>query len=169
VLGILLVSVFSITIETSAFIGDTETDYSVQGETHQALARMTEILRKSGWNQAGGVSYPRVLAGGKELEFRVLRDLDGNGFPFDAATGELEWGAKVYRIRLDGGNNLRVFDAAGPVWHLGRYVESVSFATHNEDSSLQIREIAVNIQTRKLTKRGEPLSFALAGSIDMRN
>jgi len=169
VLGILLVSVFSITIETYAFIGDTDVDHSAQTEANQALTRMTEILRKSGWNSAGGVNYPRVTGGGQELEFRVLRDLDGNGYPFDAATGELEWGAKVYRIRVDSSGSLRVFDGATPVWHLARYVDDVDFTTYIEDNTLQLKEIGVFLKTRKLTKRGDPIEFSIAGTIDMRN
>ncbi len=169
ILGILLVSVFSITIETYAYIADTEVDYSTQAEANQALDRMSEILRKCGWNSAGGLNYPRVTGGGTELQFRVLRDLDGNGFPYSATTGELEWGPMVYTIRQDGGGNLRVFNNTGPVWHLARYVNSISFATYNENPALHLREVQVTLQTRKMTKGGAPIDFSLVGTVDMRN
>jgi prepilin-type N-terminal cleavage/methylation domain-containing protein len=169
VLGILLVSVFSITVETYAFIGNTDIDFTAQNEANQGFSRMTEILRKSGWNTAGATSYPRVLNGGNDLEFRTLKDLDGNGYGFAKATGELEWGPNVYRIRLDGAGNLRVFLGADPVWHLARYVTRVTFTTYLQDPTLQINEIGVTLQARKLTRRGDPIDFSISGSIDMRN
>src|SRR2546422_657548 len=127
VLAILLTSVFSITVETYAFIGDTDVDYAAQNEANTAFERMTEILRKSGWSTAGGVSYPLVAAAGKELQFRVLRDLDGNGIPTNATTGDLEWGPTVYRIFRDAVGNLRVYNGATPVWHLCRYSTSITY------------------------------------------
>lgn len=169
VLGILLVSVFSITIETYAFIGDTEVDFAAQSEANQAFSRMTEILRKSGRNTAGGATFPRLANLGTELEFRVLRDLDGNGFPYSASTGQREWGPTVYRIRRDVGGNLRVFDGQTPVWHLCRYAVQVNFTTNLQDPTLQLNEIGVTLRTRKVTKRNEPIEFTLTGTIDMRN
>ncbi len=171
ILGILLTSVLSITVETYAFLGDTDVDYSVQAEANQALERTTEILRKCGWNTSAGpaVEYPRVTTGGTQVEFRVLRDLDANGYPFDDVTGDLEWGVTVYTIRRDTAGTLRVFNGATSVWHLGRFVESVDFATVKEDATLQQKEIRLIVRTRRLTKRGDPINFTLSGSVDMRN
>jgi prepilin-type N-terminal cleavage/methylation domain-containing protein len=169
ILGVLLVSVFSIAGETYSYIADTDVDYAAQNEANLALSRMTELLRKSGWSTLSGVSYPRPIAGGAELEFRVIRDLDGNGVPLSAATGEIEWGPKVYRIRRDANGNLRVYDGATPVWHLGRYVTSVSFATYAQDLSLQAKELSVALETRKVTRQGNPIDYSLSASIDMRN
>jgi prepilin-type N-terminal cleavage/methylation domain-containing protein len=169
ILSLLLGSVFSITFETCSFLGDNEVDSGAQAEATQAFDRMTEILRKCGWNTAAGTTYPRAIGGGSGLEFRVLRDLDGNGYSFSAATGEPEYGAKVYSIHLDGAGNLGVYDGATPVWHLARRVQTVSFATYLEDPSLQMKEIRVSVLARKMTKRGEPIDFQLVGSIGMRN
>ncbi len=171
VLGTLLVSVLSITIETFGLVGDIDVDDSLKTEGQQAFDRIAELLRKTGWNTAAalGLEYPRVIAGGKRLEFRVLRDLDSNGFPFDAVTGDLEWGVTVYTIRLDADGTLRVYSGLTPVWHLGRFVDSVDFATIKEDASLQQNEIRVIIRTLRTTKKGDPLSFTLSGSVDMRN
>src|SRR5262245_35212577 len=125
VLGIILASVFSIAVDTYSFVADNEVDFSAQNEANQAFSRLAEILRKSGWNTSGGITYPRVMAGGAELEFRVLRDLDGNGYPFDAVTGGLEWGPVVYSIRADAGGTLSVYDGQDSIWHLARYVNQV--------------------------------------------
>ncbi len=168
-LGIIITSVLSIALETYAFAGDNEADLSVQAEANQAFERMTEVLRKCGWSTLAGISYPRVWAGGAELEFRVLRDLDGNGYPFSAATGELEYSPAVYRMAVDPNGNFRVYSGGQPVWHLCRGVRSVSFATYLQDNTLQMREIRINLQTRKMSRRGDPIDFSLSGCIDMRN
>jgi len=169
VLGILVVSVFSITIETYAYIGHTDVDYAAQAEATQSLARMTEILRKCGRSTLAGVEYPRITGGGSELEFRILKDLDGNGYPFSAATGEPEWGTTIYSVRIDGGGNLRVFNGTNPVWHLCRHADQITFSTYRNDPLLQLNEIGVTLRTRKFTQRGEPIDFTISGTIDMRN
>jgi prepilin-type N-terminal cleavage/methylation domain-containing protein len=169
VIAILLASVFSIIHETYAFIGSVEADFGVQDEANQSFQRMTEVLRKCGWSTLAGVDYPRVTNGGAELEFRVLRDLDGNGYPFDAATGALEFSPVVYRIRVDGNGNLRVYNGAVPVWHLCRYVDSIQFQTVYQDPALQMKEIRITIRTRKMDRRGDPVEYSLIGSINMRN
>jgi prepilin-type N-terminal cleavage/methylation domain-containing protein len=169
VLCLLFGTIFSIVHETFNAIGDNEADVSAQAEANAAFERLTEVLRESGWNVGAGVTYPRVLAGGSELEFRVLKDLDGNGYPFSESTGELEFGPKVYRIRSDGSGNLRIFDGATPVLHLCRGVRALTFATYLQDPTLQMREIRVNVETRKTGRRGDFFDSAAAGSIDMRN
>jgi len=169
VISILLASVFSIIHETFTFIGNVDADFGVQDEANQSFHRMTEILRKCGWSTLAGVDYPNVTNGGSELEFRVLRDLDGNGYPFNATTGALEFSPVVYRIRQDASGNLRVFNGAVPVWHISRNVDSIAFQTYIQDGSLQMKEIRTTIHTRKLDRRGVPVEFSLIGSINMRN
>jgi prepilin-type N-terminal cleavage/methylation domain-containing protein len=169
VLGVLLVSAFSIAVETYAYVADTDVDYAAQGEATQAFTRLTEILRKTGWNTVGGVTCPQVLAGGSQFQFRVMRDLDGNGYAFADKTGDREWGPKIYAVRLDAQGNLRIFDGTTPVWHLARYTTSIAFATYLQDPTLGIQEIRVTVQTRKFTRRGNPLDYSLSGTIDMRN
>jgi hypothetical protein len=116
------------------------------------------------------VNYPRVIGGGKVLQFRMLRDLDGNGYAYSQATGLLEWSPQVYSIQVDAKGDLRVFDAAlNPLWHLCRHVQNLSFETHVENGALQLKEIRVNLGTRKANKRGESFEFSILGSIVMRN
>ena len=169
VLGILLVSAFSIAVETYSYVADTDVDYSAQNEATQAFTRLTELIRKTGWNTIGTVTCPQVVSGGNEFLFRVMRDLDGNGYAFSGTTGDKEWGLKIYSVRRDTSGNLRIYDGLTPVWHLGRYASSINFATYLQDPTLGMQEVRVTIQTRKFTRRGFPIDFSLSGSIDMRN
>ena len=153
--GMLLVSVFTIAFETYAYLAGADVQYAAENEASQTLSRMTELLRKSGWSTLAGVTYPRAVAGGAELEFRVRKDLG--------------WSPKVYRIRRDANDNLRVYDGESPIWHLGRHVTSITFATHHEDVTLAERELGVALQTQRLTPKGDPIGCSLSGSIDMRN
>lgn len=156
VFSILLVSVFSIAVETSNFIGDTDVDHSVRTEVGRVYGRLSEVLRKSGWNELGAVEYPRVTKGGKELEFRLLRDLDGNGHAFDSSTGQLEWSPTIYSVRLDGTTGvLAVYDDQDQVFLLGRHIEDVDFATYIQDNSLHLKEIQVSITASRTTRRGD--------------
>ena len=124
--------------------------FQLQAEADQALGRMGEALRKCGWSRQAGIDYPKVTAGG--LSFRVLQDLDGNGYPFDAGSG-----------------NLRIYDGGRVVWHLARYVDGVEFSTFNEDFSLQYREIRVTLRLRMQDRRGDPVVLTESSSIFMRN
>jgi len=170
VLSIMITSMFSIAVQSYAFIGDNEADFGAQNEATQAFERMTEILRKCGWNtSADHVTYPRVLNQGKELQFRVLSDLDGNGYAFKEGTGELEWSSTIYRIVMDGKGSLRVFAGDDPIWHLCRHIRNVNFETYLQNNSLQMREISVSVETERMTRRSRPVSFTLSGTIDMRN
>src|ERR1041385_6908806 len=131
-------SMLSITFETYASIGDVEADFSAQTETNLAYDRLAEVLRKSGPSSLAGVDYPRVTAGGNELEFRVLRDLDGNGYAFSATTGEAEWSPDVYRVARDPDGTLRVYRGNVPVWHIARHIQAVSFQTYLQDPALEV-------------------------------
>lgn len=169
-LTVLVVSVLAIATETSVFVSDTETDYSVQAEANRAYTRMAEVLRKSGWNTAGGITYPRVISAGAALEFRGLRDLDGNGHAFNATTGELEWSPLVFTIRLDESTNtLGIYSGTQLVRTLGRHIQRVGFATYLQNNTLHLKEIQVTIETERSTRRGDPLTYASTSSIYMRN
>jgi hypothetical protein len=146
-----------------------EADYRVQHESNRAFRRLAEVIRKSGWNTDAGVTYPLVGAGGTELSFRLVRDLDGNGYPFDAATGELEWGAMVHTVRLDN-QMLVVMDTNDEILMvLGRDIQAVSFATFLQDNSLHLNEVQVVIQAQRSSPQGDPIEFTARGSIHLRN
>ena len=167
---LLVGSVLSIAVETSNFIGDTDVDYSVQTEVNRSQLRLAEVLRKSGPNSVSGTSYPVVINSGSELQFRLLTDLDGNGHPFDATTGQLEWGGTVYSIRLDAPTRtLSIYNGPNPVRVLGRFVDSVSFATYIEDNTLQLKEVRVSIAASKQLKSGQTVQHASTFNVFMRN
>lgn len=171
VMSTLMVSVLSIATDMTIFSRNADAQSGVQADADQAFTRLTEILRKSGWSELGGTDYPRVISGGTELEFRILRDVDGNGYGFNASTGELEWGNEVYRVARDASTNtLYVYAPDGtPAWHLARHVTLVDFATYKQDSTLNIKEISVIVATERQNARGDPISFETTGSIQMRN
>lgn len=169
VLGVLLTSAFSITLETMSFWGDNETDTALQSEAHRTLERMTDLLRKSGRTRIGGVEYPRVVMGGKGLQFAMLTDLDGNGYAFDSATSALEWSNVVYTIRRNAEGSVQVYQGVNPVYYLGRFTQSVGFRTIRENPALNIKEIQVALDFVRVTKSGASLSYFVNGSIHMRN
>lgn len=169
VLGILLTSAFSITLETMSFWGDNETDTALQSEAHRTLERMTDLLRKSGRTRVDGVEYPQVVLGGQGLQFAMLTDVDGNGYAFDSATSALEWSPVIYTVRPNAEGVVQVYQGTDPVFYLGRFVQSVGFRTVRENPALHIKEIRVALDFRRTTKSGVPLSYFVNGSIHMRN
>jgi prepilin-type N-terminal cleavage/methylation domain-containing protein len=169
IIAVLISSTFSITVETISFMGTVDADSLLQSEADTAFDRLAEGLRKCGWSTLAGVNYPRVTGGGKVLEFRVLQDIDGNGYPFDAATGDLEYSAKVFRIARDGAGNLRITDGNAIVWHLARHVDDAVFETYAENPALQYRELRVVLTFRTQDRKGDAIALTRSECIQMRN
>lgn len=170
VLAMIFTTVFSVTVETARFLSENDTSTTLQVEGQRSLERLTEVLRKSGRVTEGGVTYPRVVAGGAGIEFRVLSDLDGNGYAFDAGTGDLEWSPVVYTAGLDGNGNFGVFDPTGvQVYSLGRFINNLRFETIAENSTVHFREIRVSFEARGPAISGYDMAFPFNGSIHMRN
>jgi len=166
--ALLVTSVFSIMVETSSLLGETNADSSIQQEGTRAFARVTELLRKSGRLLDAGIQYPRATGGGTEIEFRLLQDIDGNGYGFDQTTGDLEWNPNVYTLRLDSGE-LAVYGSATKLYPIARNVSFLRFDTVAEDTSLQMKEIAIALEIRKALPSGSDLIFSMSGSVHMRN
>jgi prepilin-type N-terminal cleavage/methylation domain-containing protein len=169
VLGVLLTSAFSITLETMSFWGDNETDTALQSEAHRTLERLTDLLRKSGRTRIDGIEYPRVIAGGQGLQFAMLTDLDGNGYAFDSGTSALEWSNVIYTVRRNSEGSVQVYRGLDPVYYLGRFVQTVGFRTVRENPTLNIKEIQVALDFVRATKSGASLTYFVNGSIHMRN
>ncbi len=163
--------VLNIGIETMKFTSYADEDFVAQGEANRGFDRVSEALRKTGWNtSASSTTYPRVINGGDEIQFRVLTDLDGNGYEFDAATGDLEWNAEVFSIRREEDGTLAIFDADGDrVWTCARSISDVTFSTSVEDPALHFREIRVQITGSRATSDGTTLTSTASGSVHMRN
>ncbi|HVR76418.1 MAG TPA: hypothetical protein VMT52_18965 [Planctomycetota bacterium] len=167
---LILTSVLSIALGLTDFVGDGDVDRSVQTEAHRAFQRLSEVLRKSGWVTEGDVTHPRVLAGGTELEFRCLADLDMNGYAFDGSTGDLEWNPTVYTVRLDESDgSLGIHVGPNRALLLGRHVTSIEFKTSAEDGSLYPQEVQVSLTTQRTDSQKDPIKYAFTGSIHMRN
>ncbi|MBI4606503.1 MAG: hypothetical protein HY721_31445 [Planctomycetes bacterium] len=169
VLGLLLSTAFAITVETSSFLRDSDDEVTVQTEADRAFQRIFEVLRKSGRVTLGGLTYPRVTGGGAELEFRVLADLDSNGFAFDAATGALEWDPAVYTLKVDAGGDFGVYDGGTKVYSLGRHIAGLRFETIAQDATLHLREVRITFEARKPTDKGFDAVHAVSASVHMRN
>jgi hypothetical protein len=161
--------VFNMTTETMGFLEDTDVEATIQREGNRAYARLVDVLRKSGRVDIGGVTYPRVTNGGKELEFRLLQDLDGNGYPFQQATGDLEWDARVHVAKTDADDNFGIYVGADRVLWLGRYIENLQFETIAENTSLNLKEIKVSFEVRKPARSGYVNAYPVEGSAYMRN
>jgi hypothetical protein len=169
VFALLITTVFSITVETSSFLGDNDVESSVQLEGHASFERLSEILRKSGRITLGGITYPRVLNGGTELEFRILTDLDGNGYAFNATNGALEWSGTIYRVKADAAGNLGIYNGGTLVYALGRFIRNLNFQTVTENPALHLKEVQVTFESRKATRKAFDLIYPVNGSILLRN
>jgi len=169
VFAILLASVFTITLETSSFVRDNDDNVSVLMDGNRAAERFLEILRKSGRVTIGGVAYPRVTNGGSELELRILRDNDGNGFAFDAASGALEWHPSVFTLRADPSGFLDVVQGGTVVYRLGEHIQNLRFETFLENPTLQIRQVRMICEARKPTGKGFDCVHTIDASVNMRN
>ena len=169
IVSILVAVGFSVAAETTRVALWANSDYQVEHEARRSFQRLAEELRMSGRNSNGVDSFPQVSDDGHELRFRILRDLDGDGIPLDASTGETEWDPTVYTVRVDSDGNLQVFDGREPRLFLGRFVTGVKFATFLEDPSLHFREVRIVIETEKDSAWGELVRFEARGSVNMRN
>ena len=169
VLALLVTSVFSITVESTALLGDIDVEYVVQMDGSRALTQITDILHKTGRMEDDGVLYPRVLADASVLEFRIPEDLDGNGYPFDGTTGAIEWNPNVFSIKADGNGNLSVYRSGTEVYPIAHHVSSVHFETALENPTLHLTEISIELEIRKTLKSEDDVVFLLTGTVHMRN
>jgi len=162
--------VLSIGVETLKFASYADEDFIAQVDANRGFDRVSEVLRKTGWNTQGVDTYPRVIEDGAAIEFRLLVDLDGNGFSFDGETGDLEWSNAVFTIRRQADGTLGIFDQGGNcIWLCTRSIASVTFTTSIEDPSLHYQEIRITIVGSRVTTDGSTLEYTADGSIYMRN
>ena len=169
ILAILVTTVFTITFESLSLLGDLEADYVAQVEAGRALDRIADVLRKSGRVKERRIEYPRVLDGGAVLEFRLPDDLDGDGHPFDAKTGAIEWSPGVFSIRRDAEGALSVYRSGTAVYAIARHVRFARFETAAENPALHLREVSVDLEIQKPGENGQEVVFSLSGSACLRN
>ena len=169
IFGILLAVFASAALDLLRFAAGNDTHLTVELEATRVISRSTEVLRESGRVEIDSIEYPRVIDGGAALEFRILTDLDGNGFPFDEESGELEWDPDVYTVRVDAEGNAQVERDGTPVHHLGRHVRDLQVTTIDEDPAVGLNEIRLSFATSKQTPRGELLERPVTLHVQMRN
>lgn len=169
ILSILIGSIFTITAQSSSFLRDFEEDVAVQMEARRAFTRIGDLLRKSGPMEDGGVEYPRVVGEGSALEFRLGQDLDGNGYSFEAGTGQLEWDPRVFTLRLDAQGNLDVYVDTVRLYPLARNITNLQFATVKEDNTLHLKEVAVSFAASREMQQGGTITFPVEASVHLRN
>ena len=170
IIALLIGSLFSITVETSTFLRDNDADTMLQQEAQRTVDKFTEILRKCGRVDAGGgLTYPLVANGGTELQFRVLADLDGNGYDYNESSGAVEWGPRIYTARADAAGNLDIYEGALRVYALGRFVNNLRFETVAENPVLNLKEVRVRFDARRAAPSGYIATYPVDTSIHMRN
>jgi len=170
IIVLLIGSMFSVTVETSAFLRDNDADSMLQLEAQRTVDKFTEILRKCGRVDAGGgITLPLVVNGGRELQFRVLADLDGNGYAYNEGTGAVEWGARLYTARADASGNLAIYEGATRIYPLGRFVNNLRFETVAENPALHLKEVRIRFDARRAAPSGYIASYSVDTSIHMRN
>jgi len=170
VFGALLASIVALTVETSGFVGAQEAETSIWIEATRGVERASTALRKSGAVTLDSTDWPRVLDGGQRLEFRLPADLDGDGTPFAAENGALEWDSRIYAMSVDS-NRFAVITRDGDVVrHLARDVHGLRFETNWEDPNLRSDEVRMTFTIRKGTHTdGSPLETTLSTIVHMRN
>ena len=167
---VLIAGALGLGVETIRFASATEDETIVRHEANRAFRRLSELLREVGWATVDNTTYPMISEAGDQLTFRILEDSDGNGWPFSASTGELEWGATLFDVRVNPKDDtLYVFQGTEPVWTLGRHVDSVAFVSYQQDPTVFFQELQVTITASRVNHRGETVQYTAAGSIHMRN
>jgi type II secretory pathway pseudopilin PulG len=166
---LLVASLFGLSTQMTAFAGASDLDFSVQVEGSRATERMTEVLRKSGRVTSGGVTYPRVVEGGSALEFRLLADLDLNGYAFAQESGDLEWDPRVFTLSADEDGDLRVVAGGVPLYSVARNVSALRFETAVEDSALDLRELSFSFEVRRDSGKGYDAVHSVEAVVWMRN
>ncbi len=144
-------------------------------ERGELIGTMSFADAELGGEVAGGAN--RVISHvdriSNEIVFRRLADLDGNGYPFEEDTGDLEWGADEFSyfvaedisgvpqlIRLSDDGDLRV---------VGRNVEKVVFDVISYDPTVLYNQIVIVLYMSSRLANGEVLQVGLEGTVNLRN
>lgn len=169
ILGVIVTSFFTITLESMSLLDDTEADYAVQTEADRALSRIVAILHKTGRVKEKRAQYPRVTGGGAAVEFRLPDDLDGDGHPFDAETAALEWNPHVFSIKRDTNGTVSLYRSGAEIYTIANNVRFLRFETVAENPALHLKEVSIVLEIRKTRKTGHDEVCSLSGSAHIRN
>ncbi len=108
-----------------------------------------------------------------EIVFRRLTDLDGNGYPFAANTGDLEWGAEefsYYVVEDASGNPQLVRESStGAFRIIGRNVEKVVVDVISYDPTVLYNQIVIVVYMIEQLPDGSTLRVGVEGTVNLRN
>lgn len=109
----------------------------------------------------------------REIVFLQTKDLDGDGYPTDHATGQTEWGPDdfLYVLRKGASNvNELVRETNGNFAEiLARHVERMVFDDQTTDATLGPNVVRVRLFLVSKDVHGQPVSVTLESLINMRN
>lgn len=170
--------------------GDAKADIEEQGR--RALMSISAEIKEAGYvtDSVTGASYPYIFSDGaaagrfaayshstpsqcREIVFRMVKDLDGDGFKTDSASGDIEWGADEISYLLvagaDGVNRLERRVNNGSPRIVARFVERVRFDDSGTDSSIPYGQIRVTLEMKKVSPEGRAIRTTYSTLVRMRN
>jgi len=108
-----------------------------------------------------------------EIVFKQAEDVDGDGYPTDAATGEIEWSddeiSYVLVTGAHGVNELQRRVNAGSAALIARHVERVTFDSYLTDPAVGFNQIRIRLHLRRQTASGKTVRAFLTATATMRN
>ncbi len=109
----------------------------------------------------------------REVVFRTVEDVDGDGYLIDAGTGAIEWSPDEisYQLRTgpDGINQLerRVNNSSPKI--IARFVERFAVDDITTDASVPYGQVRIMIHLRKKTTDGRIIKASYSTLVSMRN
>lgn len=144
-------------------------------ERGDLIATMSfEDVELGGQESAGGNRVAtHVDRISNEIVFKRLTDRDGNGYPFEANTGVLEWSDEefsYYVLEDVAGVPQLVREASGGDFRIiGRDVEKVVFDVISYDPTVLYNQIVIVIYMTSSLPNGDHVRVGLEGTVNLRN
>lgn len=110
----------------------------------------------------------------REIIFRCPADLDNDGFPTNAGSGDIEWSIEEFGYVVVAGNTgvnqLERRDSTGVREVIARYVDRLQVDDINTDASLSNRQLRMTIWLgKRVTGFNAPIEARLTTVVNMRN
>lgn len=109
----------------------------------------------------------------REIGYKIPTDVDGDGSPTSAATGEIEWSPNdisfVIVTTANGINQLQRWDGNTCTDVVANYVERITFDTVRTDPTIDWNGVVVTVYLARPTPRGVWLQTQLSTVVKMRN
>jgi len=109
----------------------------------------------------------------REIGFKIPWDVDGDGFPTNKTTGDIEWSPSdvsyVVVTAANGVNQLQRWYGNKCTDVIGDYFERITFDTVRTDATIDWNGVVVTVYMAKPTTRGVWLQTQLSTIVKMRN